>query len=98
MSLSVGAGVMVQPVITSVTAPHTGLTSDALAEMLVNKVIFVGPGVPAPIRLQALAYRERLIVAAQYYLAQAQRSERTTMIGILEQAGEFEAAKLLRDF
>lgn len=98
MTLSMSMQGAMTPVAVSVTAPHTGLNADEMADMLTAKLVYVGPDVPAPLRDQAVAYKDRIRTLSRAYIAQAQRSERTTMIGILEQAGEFEAAKLLRSF
>lgn len=96
MSLSVNTGIHVQPVSVSVTAPGHGLTPDDLAEMMTNKIVYVGPDVPEPIRGQAHAYRDHILMVSRHYLKQAQTSDRTTVIGALEAAGMTDAANLVR--
>lgn len=88
--------VEVQPVEVSVTAPGTGLRPDQLAQMCTDKIVFVGPDVPPAIRDQALAFKDKILLTTRHYIAQAQKSERTQIIGQLEQAGFTDAANLLR--
>lgn len=96
MSLSLSLVGDVQPVTVSVSAPHTGLSAADLAQLCTDKIVYVGPEVPPVIRAQAHAFKDRVLNVTCYYLTQAQRSERTTVIGILEQAGHHAAAELLR--
>lgn len=96
MSLSFPLGVEMQPVSIMVSAPNTGLSPADLAKLLTDKIVFVGPDVPPAIRDQAIAFQDRVLAVSQHYLTQMERSARTTMIGQLEQAGEFRAAEILR--
>lgn len=96
MTLSFPVSVEVQPVSVMTSAPDTGLSADQLAQMLTDKVVYVGPDVPPVIAEQARAFRDRILLISRYYMAQMARSERTTMIGQLEQAGESRAAEILR--
>lgn len=95
MSLSLPLSVEVQPVSIMVSAPNTGLSPADLAKLLTDKIVFVGPDVPPAIRDQAIAFQDRVLAVSQHYLMQMERSARTTMIGQLEQAGEFRAAEIL---
>ena len=56
-----------------------GHTAEELADMALNKIVFIGADVPDPIKEQALAYRENLRSVLVFYMRQAMLSERTTM-------------------
>ena len=73
-----------------------GLNAEELTRMALAKIIFVGPDVPPAIRDQAEAYKARLEDVLHHYLTQAQRSQNTTICSILEQAGETQAAEIVR--
>lgn len=73
-----------------------GLNAREITDMAMRKVMFVSDTAPQPIRDQALAFRERIDIVIEHYVAQAQKSERTTICGILEQAGHHDAAELIR--
>lgn len=96
MSLSLPLSVEVAPVGVMISAPHTGMSADQLAQLLTDKIVFVGPDVPPAIREQAIAFQDRVLAVSHHYLMQMERSARTTMIGQLEQAGEHRAAEILR--
>jgi hypothetical protein len=61
------------------TTENRGHSADELAEMALDKIIYVGQEVPEPIREQALAYREKLRGILVFYMRQAMLSERVTM-------------------
>lgn len=94
--LSVAAGTDVGMVTISVTPPGTGMSAQQIAELCTSKIVYVGPDVPPAIRDQAMAYREHVLQVVTYYTEQAQRSQMTTAIGLLERAGLHVAADLLR--
>lgn len=73
-----------------------GLNAEELTQLALAKIVFVGPDVPPAIREQAQAYKARIEQVLRHYLAQAVKSERTTVCNILEQAGETRAAELVR--
>jgi hypothetical protein len=79
-----------------VSDPGKGLSADQIADMLMNKIVFVGPNVPAPIREQAHAFKDHVRQIANHYVKMAQKSERTTVLGALEGAGMTDAANLIR--
>tara|TARA_R110000803_G_scaffold185418_1_gene247798 strand:+ start:127 stop:393 length:267 start_codon:yes stop_codon:yes gene_type:complete len=61
------------------TTQNRGHSAEELADMALNKIVFVGDNVPDPIKEQALAYRENLRSVLVFYMRQAMLSERTTM-------------------
>lgn len=89
-----GGGVLgaVQTTVTS----GRGLNADEITDMAVNKLLHIADTTPMPIREQAIAFKDRMRVVIKHYVEQAQRSERTTISNILDQAGQHDAAELLR--
>ena len=89
-------------IIGGLTAPivHTtsgrGLNADELTAMAMAKILFVSDQAPPAIREQAAAFKDRIEFVLRTYITQAQKSERTTVCGILEQAGQHDAAALIR--
>ena len=73
-----------------------GMNPDEITNLTVDKLLHIADSTPPAIREQAIAFKDRMRVVVRYYVEQAQRSERTTMINVLEQAGQHDAAELLR--
>lgn len=69
-----------------------GLNPDELADMALAKLVSVGPDVGSEIRAQV----ERVRILLRHYMAQAQKSQNTTVCNVLEQAGHAPAAALVR--
>jgi hypothetical protein len=88
-------GTMVGNAEVSITSGR-GLNADELTRMALSKIIFVGPEVPPAIRDQAEAYKARIESVLRHYLAQAQKSQNTTICNTLEQMGETQAAEIVR--
>jgi hypothetical protein len=61
------------------TTSHRGHNADELAEMALNKIVYIGTDAPEPIKAQALAYRENIRKILVFYMRQAMLSERVTM-------------------
>ena len=76
-------------------AEGRGFTPDELADQAMRKLMAVSDTAPPPIRDQAYAFQQRLRAIMVHYLAQAARSERTTLYNKLLKAGEPEAAALI---
>lgn len=74
-----------------------GLNPDELTSMLLPKILYVGPDVPADLRLQAKAGEARLRVLLTEAFKVAQRSERTTVFNELMNAGHPEAAQIVKE-
>jgi hypothetical protein len=73
-----------------------GLNPHELGHMLLDKVFYVSADAPPSVREQAAAYRNKLYALFVHYLAQAQTSQNTTVYNILKDAGQHEAAELVR--
>lgn len=93
--LSVGGAVELGKIEAVVTSGR-GLNVDELTRMALAKIIFVGPDVPPAIRDQAEAYKTRIEGVLRHYIAQAQKSEHTSIYNVLIQAGHADAAEIVR--
>ncbi len=96
MSFSVGGtfeGGEVEVIATS----GRGLNPDELTRLLLPKLIYIGPDVPADIRAAGEAQMARMEALLKHYFAQAQRSQNTTIYNALLNAGHVEAAQLVKD-
>lgn len=95
MSMSVGTAIESGTVETIVTSGR-GLNPEELTSMIMPKIIYIGPDVPEDIRIAGEAQMARLEVLLKHYFAQAQRSQNTTTFNVLMQAGQVEAAEIVR--
>lgn len=73
-----------------------GFTAEELAEQCSDKLIYVSDGAPAPVRDQAIAFKQRMQKVVESYLKQAVLSDRTTVYNALTEAGHPELAELIR--
>lgn len=94
MTLSFNASGELAPVRVIATS-HRGLGPDEVTEMMLGKIVSISDTAPMPIREQAIAFRDRLANVLRHYIGIAQRSERTTLIGQLRQAGHHAAADMM---
>ena len=78
------------------TADYRGHTPEELAEMTVEKIIYVGQNSHPAIIEQARAYRENIRAVLIHAFKMAQESERTTIIGSLTRNGFEDIAQLIR--
>ena len=74
-----------------------GFTPEELAEMALDKIVYVGSKSHPVIRDQAEAFKNNLRVVLIQYLQQAVRSDRTTIANRLREAGHPELTILLKD-
>ena len=96
MSFSVGGtleGGQVETIVTS----GRGLNPDELTRMLLPKLIYIGPDVPADIRAAGEAQMARVEALLKHYFAQAQKSQNTSIYNVLMNAGHPEAAQIVKD-
>lgn len=96
MSFTVGGTLEGGHVETIVTSGR-GLNPDELTRMVLPKIMYIGPDVPADIRAAAEAQMARMEALLKHYFAQAQRSQNTTSYNALLNAGHVEAAQLVKD-
>ena len=89
------AAATISPVEVSVTNGR-GMNPEEITDLAMRRIMHVADTAPMPLREQAIAFREQVRGVLTHYLAQAQRSERTTMVAMLERAGHTDAAELIR--
>ena len=94
--LSVNAGPRLGTVETIVTSGR-GLDPEELTRMIIGKILYVSPDLPALEKLKADAQYARLEVLLQQAFAQAQKSQNTTIYNRLLEAGETAAADLVKE-
>jgi len=73
-----------------------GLNPDELTRMLLPKLIYIGPDVPADVRAAGEEQMHRMEMLLKHYFAQAQRSQNTSVYNVLMNAGHESAAELVR--
>jgi len=95
MSLSVTTGPQLGTVETIVTSGR-GLNPDELTKMIMPKLIYIGPEVPADIRAAAIEHQDRMAALVRHYFAQAQKCQNTTIYNVLKNAGHDAAADLVK--
>lgn len=78
------------------TSSNRGFTPQEIAERALDKIIYVGEQSHPLIRDQAQAFKEAIRGVLEYYLREAQSSERTTIIAMLSQQGHGDVAELIR--
>lgn len=78
------------------TTTGRGFAPAELSEQCVDKLIHVSETAPAPIRDQAVAFKQRMQKVVEVYLQQAVLSDRTTVYNALTEAGHPELAELIR--
>ena len=96
MSFSVGATFESSDVKVIATSGR-GLNPDELTAMLLPKLIYIGPDVPADVRAAGQEQRHRMEMLLKHYFAQAQKSERTSIFNVLMNAGHPDAANIMKE-
>lgn len=77
------------------TTQNRGFTPEEIAERALDKIIAVGDSSHPLIRDQAHAFREHIRGVLVYYMREAVKSDRTTQMFKLQEAGHPELIKLL---
>ena len=83
--------------VTVMSTSGRGFTPEELAEMALDKIVYVGSKSHPVIREQAEAFKNNLRVVLLQYLQQAVRSDRTTIANRLREAGHPELTIILND-
>jgi hypothetical protein len=78
------------------TADYRGHTPEELAQLALDKMIYVGDNAHPLIADQARAFKEGLRTILIHYLKMAQESERTTICGHLIKGGHADLAEIIR--
>lgn len=84
-----------QPIVMATS--YRGFNPAELAEMFVNKLLAVSIDLPPDQLAAAHAYRDRILALATVYMAQAQKSQNTSIFNELMKAGHAEAAELVKE-
>lgn len=74
-----------------------GLNPDELTRMLLPKILYIGPDVPADVRAAGEAQLARIEVLLKHYFTQAQKSQNTSIYNVLMHAGHPEAAEIVKE-
>ena len=93
--LSVGSGPVIGELKTMTTSGR-GLSVDEIMSLLMPRLLHVGDNAPPAIRDQAAAFKGDIERLVRHYIVQAQKSQNTTICGMLEQAGQHDAAAIVR--
>jgi hypothetical protein len=87
-----------QPGNVTITATKgRGHSPEELADMALEKIIYVSKDMPPEIKEQALVYRDRIRSVLIHYLEKAQRSEMTTLNSALLKHGKEELVTAIRN-
>lgn len=73
-----------------------GLAPEEIAEMCLDKLLYVSAGAPPAIREQAEAFRDQIRTVLVTYMRQAAASDRTTVYNALIEAGHPDLAESIR--
>jgi hypothetical protein len=74
-----------------------GFTPEEVAEMALDKIIYISASANPVLRQQAEAYKDQLRVVLVQYMKQAVTSHNTTLINRFTKAGHPELVKLLEN-
>lgn len=80
-----------------VSVSGRGFTPDELAEMALEKIVYIGEGSHPVIREQAEAFRSQIRGVLIRYMREAVNSHNTTLANRLREAGHPELIKLLEE-
>ena len=78
------------------TTQFKGHDVDYWAEQVTNKIVSIGGNCHPLIAQQAEAFKEDVLKQVSYYMKEAIKSDRTTLIAQLEKQGQQEMANILR--
>lgn len=79
-----------------VTTVNGGHKPEFWAERACAKIMDIADTAPMPIREQAIAFKQRMEQVILYYMRQAIASDRTTVVHIVNEAGQDQLAEHLR--
>lgn len=85
------------PVVGVQTTINRGFTPEELASRAAEKIVSVSETAHPAIRDQAVAFKATIQKLIAEYMKQAVRSDRTTVYNALNDAGQPELAKLIKD-
>jgi hypothetical protein len=83
--------------ITAISVSGRGFTPEEVAEMALDKIIYIGESSHPALRNQAEAFRDQIRTVLVKYMRQAVVSHNTTLANKLRDAGHPELIKLLEN-
>lgn len=83
--------------ITAISVSGRGFTPEEVAEMALDKIIYIGESSHPALRDQAEAFRDQIRTVLVKYMKQAVVSHNTTLANKLRDAGHPELIKLLEN-
>ena len=92
----IGGGVLLGE-IKAIAVSGRGFTPEEVAEMALEKIVYVGENSHPAIRDQAEAFKGQIRVVLVRYMRQAVTSHNTTLANRLREAGHPELVKLLEN-
>lgn len=81
---------------TVLTTKNRGWTPEEIAERFVSRLVEISDTAPEPIRAQAHAFKDAAYRLAVHHLREAAKSDRTTVVAKLREAGQHDAAELIQ--
>ena len=78
------------------TTQNMGLDPDFWAEQATKRIVSIGGNCHPIIAQQAEAFKEAVLQQISYYMKEAIKSDRTTLIAELENQGQQEMANIIR--
>jgi len=82
--------------VTVVTTQNTGLPVEHWAEQCLDKIVYIADNSDSLITQQARAFKDDIRKTIYYYMAQAIKSDRTTLYNLFVQQGHGDIAEILR--
>ena len=79
-----------------ITTDNRGLSVEEVAQMAVNKILYVAEDAPEPLREQAKAFKDTVREVIVYYMKHVVDQDRATVAARLREVGYPELAKNLR--
>ena len=84
------------PIVTVHTSDNKVFSPEEVASRCADKIIQVGDNAPIEIQEQARAYKEHIEKVIAFYMKEAIKSDRTTVVNAIKNAGQEKLAELIR--
>ena len=84
------------PIVTVHTSDNKGFSPEEVASRCADKIIQVGDNAPIEIQEQARAYKEHIEKVIAFYMKEAIKSDRTTVVNAIKNAGQEKLDELIR--
>ncbi len=79
-----------------VTSSNKGLSAEHWAERATDRIVSVGGNCHPAIKDQAEAFKDQVTKVVMFYMEQAIKSDRTTLIALLEKNQQKDVAEIIR--